>query len=99
MTTRELGETYISLGQKLVEMHKRAGGGHVANTPSLEPESALGAAAFLCFLRDLITSSPLESYSKPSLLVLLETLSRDVEVFPHGIGVAMWGLEEGEDIQ
>ena len=61
--------------------------------PMLEGEAAVGGAALLCFIRDLVTASPNETYDRATLLVILETLSRDAELFPCGVGQIMWDSE------
>ena len=58
--------------------------------------AATGAAAFLCYLRDLFTASEKEQFSRAEILVILETCSRDTDWFPSGIGQAMWNMEDGE---
>jgi hypothetical protein len=62
--------------------------------PMLEDELAVGAAAFLIYLRDMITSSPRDTWDKPTLLVLLETMSRDDEIFPCGCATVLWNADE-----
>lgn len=63
----------------------------------LGPESAIGAAALICYVRDLITSSPKEDYSRGELLVVLETISNDDEIFPLGTGRLLWQVEFNDD--
>lgn len=58
--------------------------------PVFEPESAVGAASMLCYLRDLVTVGDKEMYDRGTLLVLLETISRDPELFPCGAGQLLW---------
>ena len=63
----------------------------------LKEEAAIGGAAYLCFLRDCLTKSAKDVWTREELLVLLETMSRDGEMFPCGIGSLMWEMEdEGE---
>ena len=64
--------------------------------PAFNEEQALGAATLLTFIRDLVTNSPRDSYPREDLLVLLETISRDGELFPNGAGLLAWQAE-GDD--
>lgn len=63
----------------------------------IEGEAAVGAAGLLCYLRDLFTQSKHETFDRATILVLLETISRDEEIFPCGIGTLMWGMEDDDD--
>ncbi len=65
--------------------------------PMLEGEAGAGAAVMLCYLRDLITASSHEQWDRGTLLVLLETMSRDAEVFPCGVGELIWQAEDDAD--
>lgn len=60
----------------------------------MNPEAAAGAAAMLTYLRDLIMASSKRRYQQEELLVLLETISRDEDIFPDGTGVEMWAIED-----
>lgn len=62
--------------------------------PVFDADQAVGAAAFLCYLRDCVTASPHETWSRGGLLVLLETCSRDAELFPAGVGTMMWDADD-----
>jgi hypothetical protein len=95
MTVRELGEMLIRNGKKLVDMDM-AGSARISDPPKpmLNEDAALGAAAFLCYLRDLFTATPTQAFTQAEILVLLETCSRDGEIFPMGIGTLMWDCEE-----
>ncbi len=95
MTTKQLGETYARLGASLIDLGSRVPG-KVSNPPIVGEQQALGAASLLCLIRDLFTGTPKESFSRGELLVLLETLSHDEQLFPHGIGTAMWAVEDEE---
>jgi hypothetical protein len=53
--------------------------------PMLEGDFAVGAALFWSYLRDCMTGTPKESFTRDELLVLLETMSRDGEMFPAGV--------------
>ena len=63
---------------------------------ALREDVGLGAALMLRYLRDLITLSEREQYDRVTLLVILEAISRDHEMFPHGIGVLVWQAEDPE---
>lgn len=66
-------------------------------TPVFENDAAVGAASMLCYLRDLVTTSDRDVYDRPTLLVMLEMISRDPELFPSGVGSIMWQAEENDD--
>ena len=91
--------TYASAAEYLREMAKALDGMHQnykyrdVPAPMLSPDQAVGAAAVLCFIRDLVTVSPREDYNRVDILVLLEMLSRDQELFPCGVGVLIWEAE------
>jgi hypothetical protein len=96
MTASQLGAEYIAIGQALEKLplpHARVGD-HI---PILDGLAAVGAAAFLCYFRDLLTATPNEMFSRGELLSILESLSRDERLFPAGIGVRMWDVEHDED--
>lgn len=62
----------------------------------LREDAAVGAAVMLTYIRDLATQANRDSWDRPSLLVMLECISRDAELFPCGTGVAIWNAEEEE---
>ena len=64
--------------------------------PMLEEDAACGAAALLCYIRDLVTVGNVENYDRGTLLVLLETISRDAEIFPCGVAKVLWAAEYEE---
>ena len=82
--------------RRIADAVERAGAASIAKFPDamLEGEAAVGAAGFLCYLRDCITVSGHDTWTREALLVLLETMSRDAEVFPSGIGQLMWNMED-----
>jgi len=53
----------------------------------------IGEAVVLCYLRDIITASNKDGWSKEEVLLLLLYLSKQEDLFPDGIGVKMWGME------
>ena len=62
----------------------------------LEGDAAVGAAFMLIYLRDLITASDRREYDQAGLLVLLEIISRDAQLFPNGVAQTMWQAEDDE---
>jgi len=95
----------MNIKQTAAAMHRvadaleQAGTGRLIDFPNtmLTGEAAVGAAAMLCYLRDCITSSPHDTWSRENLLVLLEITSRDGEIFPSGIGVQVWNYEDDDE--
>ena len=81
--------------RRIADALERAGAASIARFPDsmLEGEAAVGAAGFLCYLRDCITVSGHDTWTREALLVLLETMSRDADVFPCGVGQSMWNME------
>ena len=75
---------------------EKAGAGSMAKFPKsyLDGDAAVGAAGFLCYLRDCFTGSPKETWSRGEILVLLETMTRDIEMFPCGIAATMWAMDD-----
>lgn len=55
-----------------------------------------GCAGMLCYLRDLFTITDREQYDRAEILIILESISRDSDWFPTGIGVKLWGMEDEE---
>jgi hypothetical protein len=55
--------------------------------------AAIGAATALCFVRDLLTATPLETFSRDELLVMLSNICGSTEFFPAGIGIRLWEME------
>lgn len=64
--------------------------------PMFADDTAVGAAVMLCYIRDLFTLGHREVYDRPSLLVILEAISRDKELFPCGLAQVMWQMEHEE---
>ena len=92
MTLKELAEDYTRIGRKLSQLES---GNSSLPFPRgmMDAECAVGAAALLCFIRDLFTATEYEQFSRDKILVLLETVSRDADIFPCGIGKTMWDVE------
>ena len=96
MTAQQAGTSMQKIGKCLVQIGRDLPFGP---DPVLEGDVAVGAAAFLCYLRDCITGSPKGIWSREELLVLLETMSRDREMFPCGIGNVLWALDPVQDVE
>jgi hypothetical protein len=96
MTARELGAEYVAMGQALQRLPTPDA--QVADhAPALDGQAAVGAAAFLCYFRDLLTATPMETFSRGKLLAMLETISRDGDLLPAAIGMRMWDMEHAGD--
>ena len=61
--------------------------------PLYDGEMAVGAAMMLLYIRDFVTAWNAE-FDRPTMLVLLETFSRDPDLFPCGIAKLLWDAEE-----
>lgn len=94
MSTTEIARTLRRLANAL----EKVGPGPTGFVEAvLDGEAAVGAASFLCYLRDCLTASDKDVWRREELLVLLETMSRDGELFPCGIGSLMWQMDaEGQ---
>lgn len=68
-----------------------------APKPMMSEEMATGAAIMLTYLRDLVTTGNRDVYPREDLLVLLETMSRDNEMFPCGVGRLIWDQVTEDD--
>jgi hypothetical protein len=90
MTTRETAATMRRLADAIDKLP-----GELPIAGGLDEDCAVGAGAMLCYIRDLLTNSPREHpWSTGELLVLLETISRDPDIFPAGVGNLMWAAED-----
>lgn len=89
MTTKDAAATM----RRLADAIEKLPDGKLPIKGGIDEDCAVGAGAMLCFIRDLITTSTRESYSQAELLVLLEVISRDPDVFPAGLGVIMWDAD------
>lgn len=83
MTTHGLANHLSELAQAL----RTAPNGPFNEHPSplIQGEHLIGAALFWSYLRDLITASPRDVWPREDLLVLLETLQRDRDLFLPGM--------------
>lgn len=97
MTISQTVSTMRRAADALARFVQNHGDGPMNSKPEAElfhnEDAAVGAAALLCYLRDLITAGTAETYDRGTLLVLLETISRDAELFPAGVGVLIWEAE------
>ena len=94
MSTTETAHTL----RRLADALEKVGPGPTGFVKALlDGDAAVGAASFLCYLRDCFTASGKDVWRREELLVLLETMSRDREMFPCGIGSLMWQMDaEGQ---
>ncbi len=92
MTTQQMA----SAMRRVADAMEKVPGGNIWKKPEtqLDGSLAVGAAGILCYLRDLFTLSDREHYSRADILVILETCSRDGEIFPCGAGQLMWQAQD-----
>ncbi len=64
----------------------------------LQGDFALGAASMVCYLRDLFTLTDRHQFSQAEVLIMLEAISRDHELFPLGVGRLMWEMEDEDEL-
>jgi len=83
VTTRQLADTMERCAAALRSLPDAPMNGNPM--PMLDGNFAVGAALFWSYLRDLFTASEMEQFSREKILVILETLSRDPEIFPYGV--------------
>ncbi len=91
MTTQQMAAAM----HRLADAIGKVSAGNIWKVPDgqLSEDIAIGAAGLLCYLRDLFTLSNKDLYSRAEILVILETMSRDGEIFPNGVGELMWQAE------
>ncbi len=97
MTARETAAAFRKLADVFDRVAIEANAGKLTVNKAacrLSEESALGAAGVLCYIRDLFTNAETEQVSRSEVLVILETISRDPEIFPHGTGQLFWQMED-----
>jgi hypothetical protein len=82
MTLHQLADTHTRLGEALRRLPDEP---IFIKQPKLTGEYAVGAALFWSYLRDLVTAAERDSFTREELLVLLEVVSRDAELFPPGL--------------
>lgn len=96
MTLAQLAEDYTRIARKLSELN--VGNSHLPFPRGMmDAECAPGAAAMLCYLRDLFTVTPKEQFSREEILVLLHETCHDPEIFPCAIGASMWDMEHADE--
>ena len=99
MTFTEAAAAMRRVADAIDHVVKSAGrDGTAGPNPEFDGEMAVGAAAMLCFIRDLVTAADCEM-GRPEFLVMLETISRDHQLFPNGMGHVMWNCEDDVDDQ
>jgi len=92
MTTHQLADTLERCSAALRQLPDAPLNGNPV--PMLDGEYAVGAALFWSYLRDLFTGTPIEQFSRDKILVMLEMLSRDPEMFPPGLVELVAGCEK-----
>lgn len=91
MTYREIANSMHEMAKALEDISDGLADAECGlQLPYLDGEAAVGAAAIVCYLRDLITVSPKTSFSQGELLVVLEQIASDGEIFPAKIGIRVW---------
>ena len=63
---------------------------------SLDGEIAIGAASILCYLRDLFTAAGKDTFTREEILVILECIISDEQIFAGSIGQKVWDWEDGD---
>jgi hypothetical protein len=91
-TAESLRRIADAMDKSVMELGRDADTG--IQRPHLSVEEAFGAAGLLCYIRDLITGGGKDVYRREDILVLLETISRDPSIFPCGLGVMVWVMED-----
>lgn len=98
MTSHELAESFDHLAEALRKFEpfvpEHGEGREIAY---LQGPYAVGAALFWSYLRDLVTGMGKDLMSKPELLVFLETVARDHEIFPPGLCELVADLDKEDD--
>lgn len=61
----------------------------------IDPIDQVAALSVLDYVSDLFTSSPRESFSRDEVLVILNAVRNDPEIFDAAV-VALWDEETGE---
>lgn len=80
MTTHAFADTLRRIADALEKMPEEA---FLKEKPAFTDEHQIVAiAAFWGYLRDLFTGTPKDVFTREEILVLLETIGRDTEMFP-----------------
>lgn len=83
MTLHAFAETLDRISAKLKTLPDGPNPFSLGNEPAIADEDMIIGAAFLwMYLRDLLTTGPKEHYSRGELLVVLDIISRDTELWP-----------------
>ncbi len=69
----------------------------LAKAAYLQDDCLLGAALLWSFLRDLLTVTERETWKREELLVALETIARDRDIFPAGLVELIADLDKEEE--
>jgi len=93
MTLYELAERFGDLRNAILRLPNDTVPGQ---KPMLNGDHAVGAALLWTYLRDLFTTTPKDTFTRDEVLVLLETISRDGEMFPPGILEQVANCDGGE---
>ena len=83
MTTGELADQFESMASALRRMPTVTYS--VERAPALDGEAAIGAAVLWAYARDLLTMTNRETFNRSELLVMLDVISRDPDIFPPGV--------------
>lgn len=95
MTFTETANAMRRLADGMDRVVRQRGDAEIGHAkPTFEGDMAVGAAVMLTYIRDLVTTSERPGWSQGVVLVLLEMISRDGELFPCGVGKLMWDAEE-----
>lgn len=94
MTTREAADVF----KKMAEALRRAPDAPLNRQPRplFLGDHLVGAAMLWSYLRDLFTVGSKETYRRDELLVLLECLQRDADLFTPGAVEMIANLWDGE---
>ena len=86
MTVTELADTYERLASGLRRIKQEKGDGNVTpgQQPPIQGDFAVGAAVLWSYLRDLFTNAGKDQFTRDEILVLLDTVNRDSELFTPG---------------
>lgn len=91
MSTTETARTL----RRLADALEKVGPGPTGFVKAvLDGDAAVGAASFLCYLRDCFTGSKKDAWRREELLVLLHEMAHDKEMFPCGIALLLWEMED-----
>lgn len=91
MTTKDLAGTMQRCADALRNMPEMIVPGE---KPIFEGEYAVGAAIFWAYLRGLLTAAGKDDFTRDELLITLETISRDLDMFPGGLLQLVGSLDQ-----